>query len=71
MAKHPNLHVKGGDSQTNPYKIPYELVLAEKRELFEKYKNSGNDSLFNLKKCFGLQDSPHGTLKWLFFTLLF
>lgn len=32
MLNHRNLVVKGGNSLTNPYKIPYELVLADKRE---------------------------------------
>ena len=41
MFNHPNLQIKGGDSITNPYKIPYELAIADRREAMEKYKNSG------------------------------
>lgn len=36
----PNFAVKGGNSKTNPYKIHYDIALAERRNLLEKYKNS-------------------------------
>lgn len=29
MNKHPKLKIKGGNSMTNPYKIPYELAIAD------------------------------------------
>jgi hypothetical protein len=35
-----NLVIKGGNSVTNPYKIHYDVILAEKRAHMEKYKNS-------------------------------
>ena len=60
MNRHPNLTIKGGDSLTNPYKIPYELALADKREALEKYKNSSK-SLFSLSRQFyGPQGIHHG-----------
>ena len=37
---YPRFIVKGGNSKTNPYKIHYDIAMAEQRELVEKYKNS-------------------------------
>ena len=37
---HPKFVVKGGNSKNNPYKVQYELVLAERRNQLEYYKNS-------------------------------
>lgn len=41
MMRNSNLQVKGGTSLTNPYKVPYEIVLAESREAAIKYNKSG------------------------------
>lgn len=41
LQRNPNLQIKGGNSLTNPYKVPYELVMAESREAMQVYKNSG------------------------------
>ncbi|CAD8096573.1 unnamed protein product [Paramecium primaurelia] len=40
MNKNPKLKIKGGNSMTNPYKIPYELAIADQIDQMEKYKNS-------------------------------
>ena len=36
----PKFIVKGGNSKTNPYKIHYDIAMAERRETLEKYQNS-------------------------------
>lgn len=36
----PKYVVKGGNSKTNPYKIHYDMIIAEKREKYELLKNS-------------------------------
>lgn len=36
----PKFTVRGGTSKTNPYKIHYDVVLAERRDELEKFKNS-------------------------------
>jgi hypothetical protein len=40
MQIQPKLIVKGGSTKTNPYKVHYDLVLAERREELEKYRKS-------------------------------
>ena len=40
MNRNPQLKVKGGNSLTNPYKIPYELAVADRLDAMDKYKDS-------------------------------
>jgi hypothetical protein len=40
LEAHPKFVVRGGNSQSNPYKIHYEIILAERRAQLEYYKNS-------------------------------
>ena len=40
LERYPKLQIKGGTAKTNPYKIQYEVIIAEKRTQLAYYENS-------------------------------